>query len=71
MKPFIAKLRLIGVITLAAFIFLLVFEKNKLANIALVFSLLSFALVVILQVYSISKGATIKNYFRQNEEVEN
>ena len=67
MKQFIAILRLLGIISLAAFIILTMLNYSSLANIILVISINLFGLVVLLQLYRFYIG----NYMKQEDIVDN
>ena len=68
MKLQIAKLRLIGIVAFAAFLFLTIIEKKQIANISLIVALLSFAVVIVLQIYSSYKSGFLKNYLNKDVE---
>ena len=67
MKQLIAILRLLGIISLAAFIILTMLNYSSLANIILVISINIFGLVVLLQLYRFYIG----NYMKQEDIVDN
>ena len=68
MKLQIAKFRLFGIVTLAAFLFLIMFEFKQLASIALMLSSLSFMFVIVLHIYVSFKSGFLKDFLTYKED---
>ena len=66
MKLQIAKLRLFGIITFAAFLFLIMFEFKQLANFSLMLSSWSFLIIIVLHIYVSFKSGFLKEYTTYN-----
>jgi hypothetical protein len=73
MKLAIAKLRLLGVLSLAGYLIALVFTSPKLANLFIIVALFSFAIIMFLYVRQVLIQGGIKGYFsvKEQEETEN
>jgi hypothetical protein len=67
MKLAIAKLRLLGVLSLAGYLIALLFTSPKLANLFIIVALFSFAIIMVLYVRQVLISGGIKGYFSTGE----